>query len=100
QADYFSIPGRDLVALFKNISFDDALTQRAADSLKNWNYIMEVNSIGGGIYAMWERKINLVGDSIILGDLKPYLDVQLKKIISFLQTPGENSFFNTGADIE
>lgn len=98
QADYYSIPGRDLAALFKNISFDDALTQRAADSIKNWNYIMGVNSIGGGIYAMWERKINLVGDSIILGDLKPYLDVQLKKIISFLQTPGENSFFKTGED--
>jgi len=96
QADYYSIPARELIAMFSELSFNDDLTMKAADILKKWDYVLNKNSIPAGIYEMWERNINSLADNQILGDsLRPYIDLQLKKIITWLQNPGKNDYFKT-----
>jgi penicillin amidase len=96
QADYYSIPARDLIVMFREISFNDELTKKAARMLKNWDFVLGKNSIPAGIYAMWEVNINSQADNQILNDsLKPYIDLQLKKIITWLQNPGKNDYFKT-----
>lgn len=88
QTDYVSIPARTLIPMLKNISFNTELSLAAKQQLNNWNYSLDENSVAAGIYAMWERKLNIAADEkFIPKELKGLVDIQLKKIISWIEHP-------------
>ncbi len=90
QTDYLSIPARTLVPMLESILFDDALTSEAKERLKNWNFVLDKQSIPAGIYAMWERQIMLLANKkFIPPSVSGLLTVQLSKLITWLQSPNE-----------
>jgi penicillin amidase len=88
QTDYLSIPARQIVPLYKGLSSDDAMVTRAIEYLRSWDYNLEPNSIGAGIYNELERqlKINVV-DLKVPKEAQPYISWQIKRVIEFLILP-------------
>ena len=96
QADYFTIPGRTLVALLRSLTFEDKLVQQAKDQLSEWNFILNPESVSAGIYAMWERQImQEAREQFIPQELKGLVGIQLTKVIGWLQKPDQR--FGTNA---
>ena len=88
QTDYFSIPARSLVPMLQNIQFESTLTNDAKNKLINWNYILNKQSIPASVYAMWERKLmQLANKQFIPDNLKGLVNIQLSKLISWLENP-------------
>ncbi|HZY83036.1 MAG TPA: penicillin acylase family protein [Cyclobacteriaceae bacterium] len=57
QFDYLSIPARNLVPFLKDLRSTDAKVESARQSLLDWDYVMDKNSVAAGIYSAWEKKI-------------------------------------------
>ena len=41
------------------IAFEKSLTQQSIAQLKNWNFVLNKESIAASIYAIWERQLML-----------------------------------------
>ncbi len=90
QSDYFSIPARTLVPYLKEVKFSNVLAEKAFHQLKDWNFILDKNSVEAGIYAMWERKLYAhANNKLIPEELKGLLTIQLSKLIGWLQNPDQ-----------
>lgn len=95
QTDYLSLPARTLVPMIKDFSFQEAAVQQAASRLVGWNFVLDKNSIPAAIYGMWERQLMLLANKKFVPDpLKGLINIQLSKLIGWLQQP-DNKF---GAD--
>jgi penicillin amidase len=57
QADYMSLPARQLVSFLKNLKSNTAETEKLKSILLSWDFVMDKNSIEAGIYAAWEKVI-------------------------------------------
>ena len=57
QFDYTSIPARTLVPLLKDLHANNPKTEQARQLLTDWNFVLDKNSIAGGIYVAWENKL-------------------------------------------
>ncbi len=57
QFDYVSIPARTLVPWLKELKSSDPKVELARNSLINWDFTMNKNSIEAGIYAAWEKRL-------------------------------------------
>jgi penicillin amidase len=91
QSDYFSIPGRSLVPLLKDIK----MTSESGEELKNqflkWNFVLDGNSVEAGMYAMWERVIReKAEEAFIPKEVEGLISIQLEKIITWLDTDKTN----------
>jgi len=96
QTDVLSIPARQLCPILKDVTFQDILIKEAKDSITKWNFKLDRNSISAGIYNAWEQKIVKEAKVKFVPDkIKGLVNLQLTKIISWLQHPGKNSVFKT-----
>lgn len=96
QTDYYSMPARSLVPLLQNISFTDSLTTSALQMLLYWNNVLDKNSKAASVYAMWERQLLQNADSLFVPkSVQPYINVQLTKLMQWLQQPQQ--IFETNA---
>ncbi len=57
QFDYLSIPARNLVPFLKEVKGPDPRTETARQMLLSWDYVLDKNSVAGGIYVAWENKM-------------------------------------------
>ena len=57
QLDEVSLPARSLVPLLKPLRANDRLTQRALETLLQWDYRMSAESVAAAIYFVWERTL-------------------------------------------
>lgn len=57
QNDELSIPARALVPLLRDLSLPSGPAARARELLRDWNYVLDKDSIPAGIYAMWHRRL-------------------------------------------
>ncbi len=90
QSDYFSIPGRSLVPMLKDIKMVSEQGEEAKNRILNWDYVLEENSIEAAIYAMWERVIRQEAEeAFIPKEVDGLIYLQLEKIISWLETDGK-----------
>ncbi len=88
QTDYYSIPARELVPMIIGFSFSDSLTEESRARLKQWDKRLEPNSIGAGIYIMWEREITQVLRKRFTPSLAAsYITVQTSTLIKWLNNP-------------
>lgn len=88
QTDYTSLPARSLIPMLLPIAFDKSLTQQSIAQLKNWNYILNKESIAASIYAIWERQLMLdAAKQFIPENIKGLVSIQLYKLIGWLEKP-------------
>ncbi len=91
QTDYFSIPASSLVLLLANIKMEDSFSTAAKQFLLQWNFELDKKSIAAGIYAMWEKQLAIAAQKYFVPDeIKPWVTLQLKKVIERLQNPTNN----------
>ncbi len=57
QFDYLSIPARTLVPFLQNVQAANPKVEAARQQLLDWDYVLDKNSIAGGIYVAWENKL-------------------------------------------
>lgn len=89
QSDYFSIPAKTWVPLLTDIEPDGPLGREAKDILLNWDYVLSGESVGAGIYAMWERVLREEAEkAFIPGEVRGLLTLQLEKISSWIVVEG------------
>lgn len=93
QADYLSIPARTLAPMLNNLQFS-GLALQAKEQLKDWDFVLDKNSVAAGIYIMWERElIKRMQERFVPGSLKGLVNLHLTKYIQWLQSP-EHKFGN------
>jgi penicillin amidase len=57
QADYTSLPARQLVPYLNSIKSGNVEIEKIKQLLLSWDFVMDKNSIPAAIYSAWERKI-------------------------------------------
>lgn len=88
QTDYPSIPARELVPLLKGLTASAERTEAARRLLLDWDYRLEPESIAAGIYNQWEGTLrNLVAQRSVPESVRPYLSLQIKRVVDHLQLP-------------
>jgi len=91
QHDYLSLPARKIVPLLRNISFNKGAVSQARDSLLNWDFRLEKNSIPASIYVMWERELSARARKYFVPDsIKPFINLQMSRILDQLEKPRIN----------
>ena len=89
QNDYLSLPARQLVPHLLPLTFDSDRARAAVDSLRNWDYVLDKNSVTAGIYVMFERKLWDAIDSIVLGQQVREMagSTELTRILQWIEQP-------------
>jgi penicillin amidase len=86
QTDYLSIPARELVPLLAGLTASAERTEAARQRLLAWDYRLTPTSVAAGIYNQWERNLHrLVTEQRVPERVRPYLSLQLKRVIELLQ---------------
>jgi penicillin amidase len=57
QNDELSLPARALVPLLRDLSLPSGPAARARDRLREWDFVLDKDSVAAGIYAMWQRRV-------------------------------------------
>ena len=89
QNDELSIPARSLVPLLREISFPSGAAARARDLLRDWDFVLDKDSVPAGIYAMWQRRVTANARQRLTPDVLRARanDVTMKRIIDALHAP-------------
>jgi penicillin amidase len=88
QTDYYSLPARSLVPMLLPLTFNTPLAQQSILQLKNWNEVLDKQSIAASIYAMWERQLmKQAAKQFIPENIKDLVSIQLSKLIGWLEKP-------------
>ena len=89
QHDETPMAARALVRSLRGIAVTGAIAQAARDSLLAWDGVLAATSVGGGIYAMWERNLSRVVTATALpGRARAALrTIPLSRVVEWMQTP-------------
>ncbi len=89
QHDETALAARALVPLLRNIEFTTARARAARDTLLAWNGVLDVNSHGAALYALWERRLASHTASIVLPLMaRPVMrTVPLTHVVRWLTAP-------------
>ncbi len=100
QQDELSVPARNLVPLLQDLVIRDAPIARARDLLLAWDFVLGKESVPGGIYAAWERRLQTnVRDLFVPANARRLLgNLNLKKLIDSLAAPDGRFGQNPTAD--
>lgn len=91
QNDYLSLPARQLVPYLLSLPATTDREQAALDSLRNWDYVLDKNSVTAGIYVMFERTLRKRVDSLVLDPRVRDLtgSVQMMRVLEWIDQPGK-----------
>jgi penicillin amidase len=89
QNDDLSIPARALVPLLRDVPVADATVAQAAQTLLQWDYVLDKDSVPAGIYEMWQRRIlaNVRDLAIPKEAREVFGNIGMKKIIGWMNAP-------------
>jgi len=89
QNDDLSIPARALVPLLRDVPVADATAAKAQQTLLEWNYVLDKDSVAAGIYEMWQRRLlaNMRDLMIPKEAREVFGNLGMKKIITWMQAP-------------
>ena len=89
QTDYLSIPARQLLPLVLSLDFADPALSKAKTYLAEWDYQLAPGSIAAAIYHEFENQVWVgMNDLLIPQEARPFLQLQMKRIIEYLSMPG------------
>jgi penicillin amidase len=91
QNDYLALPARTLIPYLLDLDFGSNNSGSAQAILKDWDYILDKNSVAAGIYVMWERKIReQIKKLIVPEEAIPYVGtIQMTKVLNWIAHPGK-----------
>lgn len=89
QNDELSIPARSLVPLLRDISIPNGAAARARDLLRDWDFVLDKDSVPAGIYAMWQRRVlantrQRLAPAVLRARAN---DITMKRVIDALHAP-------------
>jgi len=88
QMDYLSIPARQIIPMYNDLTANGKLEKQALQQLQSWNYKMEANSVAAGIYRELEDQLKEAFiNSNVPTSSKPHLTIQTKRVIDWLTYP-------------
>jgi penicillin amidase len=89
QNDELSIPARSLVPLLRDLSIPSGVAARARDLLRDWDFVLDKDSVPAGIYAMWQRRVIAnTRQRLVPEALRTRAnDITVKRIIDALHAP-------------
>ncbi len=88
QTDYYSIPARILIPYLNNITFSSEKALRAQKMLKDWNFILDKNSVAAGIYNEWENQImENAAKTFIPAEARGLISLQLPRVLQWIKHP-------------
>jgi penicillin G amidase len=89
QNDALSLPARSLVPLLRSVKIEEAVAQKARDTLLAWNFSLDEESVAAGIYEMWQRRLTANVRALLFPkEAQPFLgQPSMKKIIDWLEAP-------------
>ncbi|MDH5474624.1 MAG: penicillin acylase family protein [Cyclobacteriaceae bacterium] len=90
QVDYLSIPARILTPFLSSLTFTEKAAT-ASEMLKNWDYVLNPNSIEAAIYVAWENQISILAASKFIPEdaSKIITSLQMKKIMGWITSPDD-----------
>jgi penicillin G amidase len=88
QTDYLSIPARKLVPLLQQMKSENTLVTQAQAQMLDWDFRLLPNSVAAAIYVSWENRIRDSAEvAFIPENIRPYVSLQLKRIIDWVENP-------------
>mgnify|MGYP000066258036 CR=1 FL=1 len=88
QHDETPMAARALVQQLRSVRVMGALSQAARDTLLAWNGVLSVNSVGAGVYAMWERTLSrAVAEAALPGKARMLRTVPLTRVVEWMTSP-------------
>jgi len=86
-----SLPARSLVPLLRDVPFTDAVSQKAAQRLLHWNFVLDKDSVEAGIYEMFQRNLMVnVKNVLVPQAARDVITPPLTRIVSALAAPEGN----------
>jgi penicillin amidase len=89
QNNNMSIPARSIVPLLSDIEIPNAVSRKAADRLLRWNRHLDKDSVEAGIYEMFQRRLMVNMDDVIVPK-EAQADVgglSMTRVIEWLNSP-------------
>ena len=87
-----SLPARSLVPLLRDVTITDPVSQKAAQRLLHWNFVLDKDSVEAGIYEMFQRNLMInVKNVLVPRAARDVITPPLTRIVSALAAP-EGSF--------
>lgn len=89
QADYLSLPARELIPLLDDLEMDSDEAEWAKSELQNWDFILAADSRAAALYVTWERLLKKeMWQQAVPAEAKTYItSIQLKRVIDWLTNP-------------
>ncbi|KEO72327.1 penicillin acylase family protein [Anditalea andensis] len=87
QNDYLSIPARQLTPYLANLNFENLKVLSAQESLKDWDHVLDKNSVAAAIYVMWERIVRAkVFALTVPEEARPYVgSAQMTRVLQWIE---------------
>ena len=90
-----SIPARSMVPLLRDVTITNPASQKAADRLLHWNFVLDKDSVEAGIYEMFQRHLIVnVRAAVVPSAARDVINVPMVRIVALVTAP-DGSF---GAD--
>ncbi|SNS00889.1 penicillin amidase [Belliella buryatensis] len=98
QNDYLALPARILMSYLKSLFFEEESSQKAAEMLLEWDFVLDKNSIPAGIYVMWERVLRRkFREETVPQAVRKYIgSIQFSRILEWIADP--KMIFSEDAD--
>jgi penicillin amidase len=96
QNDELSLPARALVPLLRDLSLPSGPAAKAREQLRNWDFVLDRDSVPAGIYAMFQRRVIAnTRQRLVPSALRARAnEITVKRVIDALHAPdnrfGEN----------
>ena len=89
QNDDLSLPARALVPLLRDVTLSGDTALKARDVVRQWDFVLDKDSVAAGIYAMWQRRLlAATRERLLPPALKGSgLSVATKRVIDWLHAP-------------
>lgn len=87
QNDYLSIPARNITPYLLDLNFESLKVKAAQNLFRDWDYVLDKNSITAGIYVMWERMIRADMFALVVPkEARPYVgSVQMTRVLQWIE---------------
>jgi len=87
QNDYLSLPARRLTPYLKDLNFESLKVKAAQNLFKDWDYVLDKNSITAGIYVMWERMVRADMFALVVPkEARRYVgSVQMTRVLQWIE---------------
>ena len=89
QHDELTVAGRNIVPLLREVAIDDPQVARLRDLLRDWDHVLDKDSVAAAVYATFERRQrDNVRDAVVPEEARAVIrGINTKRMIDWLVAP-------------